>query len=1013
MQTDATKSPSLEIRLFGGFAVRVAGKALPSLRSRREQWLLALLALRHDKDTSREWLATTLWPDNDEQQALFYLRKALSNLRKALGNESARVVTPSQKTVRLDLTDAFCDVAAFDEAVRASSFADAVDHYRGALLPECLEDWAATERGQREQEYIRSLEQLASRNDPAAAVRWLRMLTAADPFRESAYRALMQALADCGDRAAVTEVYRELQQIFHKELNALPSPETDSLYKQLLSRNEQQVSSLLISAPVDNRRHIPVPLTDLIGRDREIEEVLELMKERRLVTLVGSGGIGKTRLSIAIADSAISRFDDGVWFIDLAPLTDANFLPQTAARALAIPEDRSRPMIDALVETLQATKMLLVLDNCEHLIAVCASFTHRILTSCPGVSIVATSREPLHVLGEQTFRVPSLAVPAAQEETDPAQLLEYEAIRLFMDRASRVDKTFRLSRRNANDVAEICRHLDGIALAIEMAAARLRSMSVVEIKNRLADRFKLLTGGNRAALPRQHTLRAAVDWSYDQLSDPERILLRRLSVFSGGWTSQAAERICGQEDTLDLLSSLADKSLVVFEAQEDSTRYSMLETIKQYGAYRLVEAEEKINAGAKHRDYFLSIAEEAEKELRSARQAEMKAMLEEEIENLRTAIAFSLQRPDQDQKGLRIGKALWIFWADQGYVREGIETLEKLLERYKEETETRVDALNGIGVLYFLRSDYPSSRVHHEAAMELSRKLEYKKGLANAFNGLGNSATDLADYENAKKYYSEALAIQREISNTPGMIASISNLGRVANQQGDNAAARDLQEQALAICREAGDTIGVSRCLTHLGMIAFYESDFETALALAGESLAIRREIGHLQGVADSLNIVAMSAFYLGDSKRARELQEENLSIQKSLGGQWGIGSVYVNLGTIVQSEGELEYAKQLFRDAVELFNGLGDTRGLTEGLNGLASVASQEGNDEFATKLWGSGVALQEANKSVSPGPEAEALEKEIALAKKRMGAKKFKTAFDWGHNSPLADVVALALNG
>ena len=1008
------ESPTLEIRLFGGFDVRVAGAPLPSLRSRREQWLLALLALHHDRDTSREWLATTLWPDNDEQQALFYLRKALSNLRKALGDESSRIITPSQKAVRLDLSGALCDVTAFGDCVRKSLFQEAVDLYRGTFLPECLEEWATAERSQREQAYIFALEQLASKSDPASAVRWLRLLVAVDPFRESAHRSLMQALADCGDRAAVTEVYRELHSVLHKELHASPSPETESLYKQLLERGEQRVASLVPSVPVDDRRHIPVPLTDLIGREKEIEEVLKLIRDRRLVTLVGSGGIGKTRLSIAVGDAAIDQFDDGVWFVDLAPLTDQSLVAQSVGRSMGIPEDRTRPMIDALLDSLHDRKLLIILDNCEHMIHACASFAHRILTSCASISILATSREPLHVLSEQTFRVPSLNVPSVQDgEDDPSQLMAFDAIRLFVDRASRIDKAFRLTQRNAPDIAEICRQLDGIALAIEMAAARLRSMSIGEIRSRLVDRFKLLTGGNRAALPRQHTLRAAIDWSYDQLSEPERMLLRRLSAFSGGWNLEAAEAVSGQDDTFDLLTSLADKSLVVIETQEDRTRYTMLETVRQYGAYRMAEAEEKTKIGAKHRDYFLSIAEEAEKELRGAKQSEMKAILEEEIENLRTAMTFSLETNDTEEKGLRIGRSLWIFWADQGYVREGIETLEKLLAKYKEATHVRADALNGLGVLYFLRSDYPLSRARHEESMEISRSLHYKKGLANAFNGLGNSATDLADYENAKKYYSESLAIQREIGNTPGMIASITNLGRIANQQGDNKAARELQEQALDICRRAGDSIGVSRSLIHLGMIAFYESDFQKALALAEESLALRRELAHLQGVADSLNVVAMSAFYLGDKKRARELQEENLSIQKSLGSQWGIGAAYVNLGSIVQSEGELSYAKQLFRDAIELFNSLGDTRGLTEGLHGLASVAREEGRDEYAAKLWGSGLGLREANKSVVPGPEAEILEKEIGLARERLGAKKFQTAFDWGHDSPLNEVVALALNG
>lgn len=1024
---------SLEIRLFGGFTAAQGGKPLPPLRSKREQFLLALLVLRHDRDTAREWLATTLWPDTEETQALFYLRKALSNLRKALGDDAARLKSPTTRTVRLDMTGAPSDVLAFDTAIETNKLEDAVALYKGPLLPECLEDWAISERTQRENDYQTALEHLAKadseKGDVASATRWLRLLIASDPYRETAYRALMQSLAESGDRAAITVVYRELQNRLLHDLNSNPSPETDALYKQL--RHQERQTLLEPAHPAQNtKRHLPVPLTDLIGRDKEIKEILSWMKQRRMVTLVGAGGVGKTRLAIAIADAALYQFDDGVWFVDLAPLTDPGLIPQTAAKVLGIPEQQDRPLKQSIADAVCCRSLLLVFDNCEQFTAACAEFAHHLLTTCPTLYIVATSREALHIDGEQVLRVPSLPVPPTNQPPngDPATATEnqrpatgnqatesldsYASIRLFLDRAIRIDSAFKLTEKNAPDIVEICRQLDGIPLAIEMAAARLRSLSVKEIKNRLTDRFRLLTTGGRGVLPRQQTLRAAIDWSYDHLSEPERALLRRLSVFSGGWTLRAAESISGQEDTFDLVSSLVEKSLALIEAKEEGTRYTMLETVKQYGAYRLAEAEERASVVARHRNYYLAVAEEAGAELRGPRQTEVKAMLEDEIENLRTAIASCLEDVGAAEVGLRIGRALWIFWADQGHMREGIETLEKLLARSADPTEARADALNGLGVLYFLRSNYPASSDKHEEAMEASEKLGYKKGMANALNGLGNSATDLADYDNAKRYYSQALAIQREIGNTPGIIASIVNLGRIANQQGDNQAARGLQEQALEICREAGDSIGVSRSLFHLGMIAFYECDFERARALADESLVLRRELGHTQGIADSLNVVSMSAYQLGDKVFARGAQEECLSIQQTLGNQWGIGAAFVNLGTIVQSAGELDYAKSLFRQAVELFIGIGDTRALTEGLNGLASVAREEGRNEYAAKLWGAGVALREANKSVLPGPEGEALEREMALAREQMGAEPFQQAFDSGHNAPLEEVVAYALS-
>lgn len=561
MPEDAGNS-LLTLRLLRGCDVLVHGKPLPPLRYRRDLWLLMLLVLRHEREVAREELAALLWPDAEERLALYYLRRSLSNLRHALGSEAHRLLTPSPRTLRLDLSDADCDLLAFDAAIAEgkkgrqihhSSFLEkAVALYRGSLLPDCLEEWVLTERMAREQAYFAALERLAQiaqeNKEPVAAVHWLRLLLAADPYRESACHALMQALADCGDMAAVTQVYRDLRLLLRRDLNAEPAAETQALYRHLQTRETRPATFSLVSdAPVELSRRLPVPLTDLIGREEEREEVCGWLNKNRLVTLVGAGGVGKTRLALAVAEQMSGQFADGVWFVDLAPVNDPALLTQTVLRTLSLREASHSTAEEMLEQALAARTLLLVLDNCEHLLQACAEFTHRLLSARTGLRILATSREALGLTGEQVYRVPSLALPPLEQierEKAASSLLEYDAVRLFVERARQVNPSFRLHRDNAALIVETCHRLDGIPLAMEMAAARVKSLSMAQIAARLDDRFHLLTGGSRASLPRQRTLQAAVDWSFDLLTDQERALFRRVSVFAGNWSLEAAEAVC-------------------------------------------------------------------------------------------------------------------------------------------------------------------------------------------------------------------------------------------------------------------------------------------------------------------------------------------------------------------------------------------------------------------------------------------------------------------------------------
>ncbi len=897
--TESPQTPSFEVRLFGGFEARVNGSPLPPLRSRREQWLLALLVLRQAKEVSRDWLAGTLWPDNTEEQALFYLRKSLSNLRRALGPEARRVLSPSLRTVRLDLSGAYSDVAAFDQAVAAAAksetpidaLGEAATHYRGQILPDCEEEWAVIERGLREQTYFTALERLAGLSDAATAVRWLRLLVAADPYRESAHRSLMQALADCGDRAAVTVVHRELETLLRNDINASPSPETEALYRELRQR-QTVVSPALPTNPVDPRRHLPVPLTDLIGRSNEIAEVLDLMLDRRLVTLAGAGGIGKTRLSIALAEAALPRFDHGAWFVDLSPIALSALVPRAVSKAVGIPEEPMRPIIETLVEALEPRTVLLVLDNCEHLSEACAEFAQYMLANCPNLSILATSRQPLHVTGEQVFRVPSLALPPSErletEDDDASKLLEFEAVQLFVDRGARVSHDFQLNRRNAPDVVDICRRLDGIPLAIELAAARLRSLSVHEVCQRLDSRFRLLTSGGKAAIPRQQTLRSLIDWSFELLEEREQAILRRLAVFAGGWSLPAAEHVCDGEpvdesEILDLLTSLVDKSLAMADPRDGSTRYRLLDTVRAYAFERLTEAGEAGVWRNRHMTCALAFAQEAHLELFGANEREWMDRLEVEHDNLRAAFACALET--EPESALQFCNALYAFWITRGYYEEGTTWCRAALERAKDRVPTTsyARALHCAGALALSLSDYPAAITHLNENLEILRPLDDWINIASTLNVLGLVAREQGDYERARAFHEESLEIRRNQGEEGGISQSLFNLGRVALEQGDYASAQGLLEKSLAFRRLKNWRRGCAMPLACLGEVAFEQGDYESARSLLEESVAIRRELDDRAGIAESLTRLGWIACELGEYESARTLHTESLGILRVL----------------------------------------------------------------------------------------------------------------------------------
>jgi non-specific serine/threonine protein kinase len=626
------------------------------------------------------------------------------------------------------------------------------------------------------------------------------------------------------------------------------------------------------------KHNLPYQLTSFIGREQEIAQLEELVTANRLVTLTGAGGAGKTRLALEVAAQVVESYRDGVWLVELASLSDPGLVLQTLARALGLIEQPGNRFIDTITDHLASKSLLVVLDNAEHLLDACVQLIDRILRCSSSVVMLVTSRQRLGLAGERTYRVPSLTVPRTNETLTPETVLPYEGVRLFIDRAKLLRPDFDVTTENASAIASICARLDGMPLAIELAAPRLRSMSVDELSEHLDQRFALLTDGSRTALPRHRTLRSTIDWSYDLLGEAEKLFLRRLSVFVGGWTLAAAEGVCAGEgiehrDVLDLLTSLADKSLVAAEQEDAQTRYRLLETVRQYARDRLEDTGGSAAARLRHRDYYLALAEEAGPKLRGAEQAEWLRRLEEEHENLRAGLEWSLVEAGS-KGGLRLCGALGRFWWTRGHFTEGRQWCTRVLGKAgaEERTRERACVLNAASVLSYHQGDYPAARALQEESLAICRELGDRFGIASSLNSLGNVAFNQGDYPAARALHEESLAIRRELGDRFGSAGSLNNLGLVARNQGDYPAARALLEESLAIHRELGDRFGIATSLSNLGNVVLNQGDHPAARALLEESLAIRRELGDRFGIPYSLEGLAAVVASLRDPLRAARI---------------------------------------------------------------------------------------------------------------------------------------------
>jgi len=634
-------------------------------------------------------------------------------------------------------------------------------------------------------------------------------------------------------------------------------------------------------APTAN---LPTPLSSFIGRKHEINKVKQLILSHRLVTLTGAGGSGKTRLALKSAQELAEKFKHSVWFVDLASLSDASLIPDKIVSTLNINRQSKDEALDSLTAYLSNRKTLLILDNCEHLIAACAQITESLLQKSPELHILTTSRELLGIPSEVTWVVPPLTLPNQESSSKSAnqknvlkQVQDSESVQLFVDRAASKDPDLTMTVDNCESIAEICNRLDGMPLAIELAAAQMRSLSVQEIAQRLDQRFRFLTGGSRNAPLRQRTLLAAIDWSYALLTSKEQAMLHRLSIFAGGAPLEAAESICsGGEietaDVLEMISHLVDKSLVTAnKSEQGETRYRLLETIREYALEKLAESQEAESIKDRHLDHYLQFAEEAEIKVRGHEYQVWHERLEREIDNLRAALSWALDGQNADG-GLRLVASLAPLWWKQGHFREGKAWMEKSLKHRRRASATSVaKALLILGLMLIAKEGKDLERADTvlRESLELYREVGDKQGIADVLNYLGLRAMHAQDIADAKKFLNESLGLRHEIGDGWGIAWTLQNFAPIALQEGDYESAKVYAEETISWFERTGSQHSVARQIADLATIAELEGDLTRAVNLMTESISKLAPYDNLIDIAVHLEELAALEFKRDDPKRA------------------------------------------------------------------------------------------------------------------------------------------------
>jgi predicted ATPase/DNA-binding SARP family transcriptional activator len=958
----------------------VGATAIPDAawRLRKSRSVLKVLALTPGRALHPELLQSLLWADRDPASAGNNLRQAVYHARRALtgaGADGAAVLAARGDLLVL-AAEVEVDIDTFERAATRAEDTGAPDDieaaiaaYAGELLPEDrYEDWCADRRRVLSERHVGLLLALAATRDPAGATELLHRAILADSLNEQAHRALIRSYAASGRRPQALAQYDLLRQTLARELAADPEPETRALYRELLAEGapEPAPESQAAETPLDPsapavrpppaRHNLPWQPQSFIGRRRELEELDRLLDSRRLVTLTGTGGCGKTRLALELARRRVDRHRDGAWAIELAGIADPALVGQAAAAALGLDLGADEAPEVSLARHLADRELLLVLDNCEHLLAACVRLAETLLAGCPGVAILATSREPLHLPGEVDWRVPSMTMLDTEALSEVAELAAADAVKLFCDRAQSANPRFKLTMANAQAVADICFRVDGLPLAIELAAARTTALSPAQIAERLREGLAVLRATRAGGLTRQQTLEGTLDWSHDMLGDDERVLFRRLSVFAGGFELEAAEGGCAgdglaQGEILELLAGLVDKSLVGVDDAGDSYRYRLLEPVRQYAAQRLRTSGEAPSQIERHANWYAGLSDE-----RGGRVTDEDPRwidrLAADHDNLRAALSWLIEH--RSQRALEMAAGMTGLWLLHAHLREGSRWLDRALEAAQEPTLARADALHARQALERRRPlNYDIADRLSSERIAIYRNHDDRRGECLALLDLADGRLLRGHFEDTSALCEQATAVADDLDDV-GLHAAIrERVGLTEAWRHDFDAALAHFDAAYTLCEAAPDDGEPSSAVISLsGFFATSRTPDEyPVMRLEETTLHFRR----LPPRAARSSIMSHRAYLfgrVGDCDRARDELDAALEIVRQRRDELDAARLLAQRGTVEDRAGDLDAAVAWLEGSLDLRTRLHEHRGILLTLATLAVVTAERGERERAFEL-------------------------------------------------------------
>jgi predicted ATPase/DNA-binding SARP family transcriptional activator len=1001
-----TEAPPLRARLLGRVEIVVGEREIPDQfwSGRLPRALLLLLLGTPGHRLPRDRVLDLLWPEARPEAALNALYKTVHAVRRVLepdlttGRASSYLAIQGETVGLTSVPGTWVDADVFEAelarvgavpvAERGTALRRALDLYTGDFLEEePYADWPVARREALRQAHERAALALAALDleagNPLASVPRLQGLLLRDPVLEEAHRALMIAYAAAGQRERALRQFARCRAVLETELGVAPAAETVALRESIES--VPVVGSTVAQVPVLARPlplfNLPAPPSPLVGRDAEVDEiqVLLLRQDVRLVTLTGAGGIGKTRLALEVAAGLTEDFAGGVAFVSLASLADPALVVPTIARTLEIREERGRPVEAALQAALAERELLLVLDNFEHLLPA-APAVAEVLAACGQLKVLATSREALRLRFEHERVLRPLGVPNLDRLPASHALPRYGAVALFQQAIATRRPDFAITPANARAVAEICVRLDGLPLAIELAAARCRRMAPERLVADLARPLIVLTGGPRDLPARQQTLRDAIAWSYDLLTGEERALFRRLGVFAGGCTLGAVEAVCGGSAIEEGIGSLADKSLIDWDEAEEKPRVRMLETIREFALERLAVEGDADAAATAHAAYFLDLAERVGPALDGAGQIEALATLEMERDNLRLALVRSIAGPEPEA-ALRLVGALWRFWRVRGYLAEGRAWAEQALALARDSDAT-FEVLLGLSKLATAQGDLSDGTRYAEEALGVARRRGDGKTTGAALGGLAALAVYQGRLDEASVLNEKAIALCQAAGYEWGIADNLNRQGLIAYLRNDQATARPLLEESVALFRQVGDRRVAAIVLGNLGVMVAGQNDLARAIEHYEESLAINREMGDRGQSILILANLGDAVRRMGDNARGAELALESLRLAREVGDKRSTAVALYSLGVVRQEGGDERSAIQHLMESLALNRDIGDRVMIAWCLERLAGVATSAHRTELGARLLGAAGRMREENGSpVQPSEESTLAAVETAL--------------------------------